>query len=207
MMTQAIAANLNRIIPNKGPAIVTLNYGKSANPQLGTISGSGSTITGVGTKFLTGNLPLVVGSTLVAQNAGGSLNYLDGGGVNSVVSGLLLTVTAIASDTSLTVSQTGLSFATKAFFTDLRIVVNVSGAWKKPIAGRMQKYGMMNLQGDETLLHIPDSELNPSGNGYEIRTDDTISFAGDTFQVTGAGATLKTVLTDWVAVCRKIMPG
>lgn len=205
-MTKAIAAGMmGALIPERGPAVVTLNYGKSACPQYGTISGTGSTITGVGTKFVTGNLPIQIGTKIVINNSGGSLNYLDGGGVNSVVAGTLLTVTAIASDTSLTVSQTGLSFATLAWFVDRRIVVNVGGAWKKPISGKLQKYGMMNLQGDETLLHIPDNELNPVGNGYEIKTDDTIAFAGDTFQVTSAGSTLKTILTDWVCVCRKIL--
>jgi hypothetical protein len=206
MMTRAIAAGImGALIPERGPAVVTLNYGKSACPQYGTISGSGSTITGVGTKFVTGNPQIQVGTKIVVNNSAGSLNYLDGGGVNSVVSGTLLNVTAIASDTSLTVSQTGLAFAMKSFFTDLRTVVNINGAWKKPVSGKLQRYGMMNLQGDETLLHIPDNELNAAGNGYEIKTDDTIVFAGDTFQVTSSGTTLKTVLTDWVCVCRKVL--
>lgn len=84
--------------------------------------------------------------------------------------------------------------------------VNVYNAWEKPIAGKLQDYGHVHIQGDETLIKVPDHELNPTGNGREIRTRDKILWKGQLFIVTYVGTTLKTVQTQWECVCRKDMP-
>lgn len=204
MLTRSIAQSLMVIVPEKGPATITLNADFSAVPQIGTISASGSTITGIGTQFQSGPVPIVAGSVLVANDTGGPLNYI-AGGLNSVTNGTALTVVSVASDTSLTVSQTGLSFSGAAFFADRTTTVKVFNAWVKPISGKLTKYGNMNLQGDETIIKIPDYELNPAGNGREIRTNDIIVFGGETFNVTGQGTTLKTVRTAWECICRKVI--
>jgi len=189
-----------RLVPSRGPATLTLDADSRAVPQIGTISGSGSTITGVGTFFKTGPVPLVSGSVIVANSTGGTLNYV-ASGFNSVTAGTALTVVSVASDTSLTVLQTGLSFAGAVFYADRTSTVNVYNAWQKPISGKLKEYGHLNVQGDETLLHIPDHELNPASNGRQIRSRDIIVFGGQTFVVQAAGTTLKSVLTDWVCVC------
>lgn len=82
--------------------------------------------------------------------------------------------------------------------------VTVTDAWIKPISGKMVQYSQFNISGDETLIHIPDSQLNPGNEGREIRSDDQIVFNGIRYNVTAAGTTLKTLQTDWVCVCKKI---
>lgn len=84
--------------------------------------------------------------------------------------------------------------------------VTIYNAWMKPIDGGLQEYGHLNLQGDETLIKIPDHELNPANNGREIRSKDRIVMGGVTYFVTASGSKLKTVQTVWECVCRKILP-
>jgi hypothetical protein len=82
--------------------------------------------------------------------------------------------------------------------------VNVSNAWLKQMDVKLQVYGGVNLQGDETLIKIPDSELNPSINGREIRPRDTIAIGTDKYLVIWARMT--TVRTVWECVCRRQIP-
>ncbi len=81
--------------------------------------------------------------------------------------------------------------------------VQVFNAWLKPMSVKLAAYGALNLQGDETLLKVSDSELNPAGNGREIRARDRIVVGTTTYVV--LAATLKTVRTVWECVVRKEM--
>jgi hypothetical protein len=82
--------------------------------------------------------------------------------------------------------------------------VSISNAWLKPLDVKLQNYGGVNLQGDETLIKVPDHELNPSFNGREIRPRDTIVVGADTYLVIWARIT--TVRTVWECLCRKQLP-
>jgi hypothetical protein len=204
MLTQRQARSHIRLVPGRGAATVTLNPDFMAVPQAGTISASGSTITGVGTAFKSGPVPILIGSVLVANSTSGNQNYISGG-TNVVTNGTLLNVTAVSSDTIITVSQTGLSFSDASFFANNSTIVQCYNAWEKPISSRLADYGRLKLQGDETLINVPDSELNPIQNGREIRAEDWIQWNGVTYIVTDAGTTEKTLHTDWQCVCRKLM--
>lgn len=87
--------------------------------------------------------------------------------------------------------------------TSSPVTVRVNSAWLKPISVSRSLYGDLNLQGNETLIKIPQHELNPDGNGYEIRVRDQISIDGATYRV--LMATLKSVRTVWECVARKEM--
>lgn len=79
--------------------------------------------------------------------------------------------------------------------------VRVFNAWLKPLSVRLSTYGDLNLQGDETAIHLPDHELNPAGEGREIRARDRIVIGNSTYLV--LSARLKTVRTVWECTCRK----
>ena len=81
------------------------------------------------------------------------------------------------------------------------VTVNVNNAWFKPLDVTLSEYGNLNLQGDETLIKVPDHELNPAGNGREIRPRDQIEVAGATYRV--RSARLMSVRTVWECVARK----
>ncbi|WP_397570655.1 hypothetical protein [Schlesneria sp. T3-172] len=80
-------------------------------------------------------------------------------------------------------------------------LIPVHGAWLKPVNVALTTYGGVNLQGNETLLMVPDHELNSQGEGREIRPRDKITCAGATYRV--HAARLKTVRTVWECVVRK----
>ena len=84
--------------------------------------------------------------------------------------------------------------------------VSCPQCWEKPIRGGLEKYGNISIQGDETLIKVPDHILNPKNNARQIRAEDRIVINGEMWVVTGAGATLETVQTVWTCVCRKIIP-
>lgn len=79
--------------------------------------------------------------------------------------------------------------------------ITVFHAWLKPLQVRLTRYGQLNLQGDETLIKIPDDELNPVGNGREIRPRDQIVIHGTTYRV--LAVRLMSVRTVWECLCRK----
>jgi len=79
--------------------------------------------------------------------------------------------------------------------------INVFSAWIKPLTVRLTKDGGLNLQGDETIIKIPDRELNSVSHGYELRPQDRITLAGTTYIV--LSASLKTVRTVWECIVRK----
>jgi hypothetical protein len=83
------------------------------------------------------------------------------------------------------------------------ITVQIFNAWIKPLNVTRSTYDTLNLQGDETLIKIPQHELNSSNNGYEIRARDQISIQGTTYRV--LMSTLKSVRTVWECVVRKEM--
>lgn len=83
--------------------------------------------------------------------------------------------------------------------------LTAQGCWIKPISGKLQKYGDMYVQGDQTLIKVPDDQLNPTNNGRQIRTGDSIVFRGSTYNVTQAGTTVKSVLTTWECVCKLVI--
>lgn len=69
------------------------------------------------------------------------------------------------------------------------------GAWWKPLKSSAPFYGGYALTGRETLLNIPDSELNPAANGRVIKPGDEITVATVVYVV--QVATLKSVRTRW----------
>ncbi len=81
------------------------------------------------------------------------------------------------------------------------VTVNVFNAWLKPMDVHLSAYGNLNLQGDETMIKIPDSELNPTSNGREIRSRDQITIGGTNYRV--VSARLMSVRTVWQCVARK----
>ena len=81
--------------------------------------------------------------------------------------------------------------------------IQVSNAWLKPLNVSRSAYGDLNLQGDETRIKIPQHELNPNNNGYEIRARDQITIGGTTYVV--LVASLKSVRTVWECVVRKVL--
>ena len=81
------------------------------------------------------------------------------------------------------------------------ITLNVSNAWLKPLDVQLSAYGNLNLQGDETIVKIPDSELNPASNGREIRSRDQITIGGANYRV--VSARLMSLRTVWQCVVRK----
>ncbi len=81
------------------------------------------------------------------------------------------------------------------------VTVNVSNAWLKPMDVHLSAYGNLNLQGNETIVKIPDSELNPNGNGREIRSRDQITIGVTNYRV--VSARLMSLKTVWQCVVRK----
>lgn len=79
--------------------------------------------------------------------------------------------------------------------------VSCHGSWTKPMDVRLQTYGGINLQGDETRIKIPDHELNPTSNGREIRPGDLICISQVKYVV--LSARLTSVRTVWDCLCRK----
>ena len=79
--------------------------------------------------------------------------------------------------------------------------IDVLNAWQKPVDVSFTHYAGVQLQGKETLLKIPDIELNPSSNGYVIRPKDQIIMDGITYVV--RAARLMSVRTVWECVCRE----
>ena len=80
-------------------------------------------------------------------------------------------------------------------------IVPIQTAWLKPLNVSLPVYGGVNLQGNETLLMVPDHELNPTDNGREIRARDKIVCEGTTYRV--QSVRLKTVRTVWECVVRE----
>ena len=81
------------------------------------------------------------------------------------------------------------------------ITVTVSNAWLKPLDVHLSVYGNLNLQGNETIVKSPDSELNPTGNGREIRSRDQITIGAINYRV--VSARLRSLRTVWQCVVRK----
>ena len=81
------------------------------------------------------------------------------------------------------------------------ITVKVSNAWLNPLDLHLSAYGNLNLQSDETVVKIPDSELNPTTNGREIRSRDQITIGGTNYRV--VSARLMSLRTVWQCVVRK----
>ncbi len=81
--------------------------------------------------------------------------------------------------------------------------ITVYNAWLKPMDAKLNAYGGVMVQGDETIIHVPDHELNPtSTTNYEIRPRDNITVNGVTYNV--ISSRLKTVRTNWECVCREV---
>ena len=74
--------------------------------------------------------------------------------------------------------------------------ITVFHAWLKPLQVRLTRYGQLNLQGDETLIKIPDDELNPVGNAR-----DQIVINSTTYRV--LAVRLMSVRTVWECLCRQ----
>lgn len=81
--------------------------------------------------------------------------------------------------------------------------VTVSHAWLKPLDVQFTSEGGLHLQGDETRIKIPDTELNPAVNGRELRPRDNIIIDGQTYNV--LTARLMSVRTVWDCVVRKVL--
>ncbi len=88
----------------------------------------------------------------------------------------------------------------------LEETVNISGAWIKHYTSGYVTASGARIEGAGTIINIPDHQLNPAGNGREIRQDDRIVFLGQTYVVASAGADLTSHRTRWECVVSKIMP-
>jgi len=77
------------------------------------------------------------------------------------------------------------------------VTVTVANAWAKQTSGGLRGYGGVNIEQDKTIIKILDSELNPVGNGYQIRAEDEILFDGTLYCVTEVGGNLRTSRTTW----------
>lgn len=73
--------------------------------------------------------------------------------------------------------------------------VTCPGAWWKPLKSSAPFYGGYALTGRETLLNIPDADLNPAANGRIIKPGDEITVAAVVYVV--QVATLKSLRTRW----------
>ena len=95
------------------------------------------------------------------------------------------------------VPEKGTAVVTLDARTGSPTTVTVYNAWIKQTKGGLSAYGNVNTEQDKTIIKIPDIELNPTGNGRQIRAGDTITFGGNNYRVTGAGGNLRTVRTVW----------
>jgi hypothetical protein len=73
--------------------------------------------------------------------------------------------------------------------------------WFKPVNVTFATYGNVAIQGDETLLKVPDDQLNPANNGREIRPRDLITVDGIGYNV--ISARLMSERTVWECLVRK----
>src|SRR5579872_7209333 len=71
------------------------------------------------------------------------------------------------------------------------VTIQVKNAWMKPLSVTRSQYGVLNLQGDETLIKIPQHELVSGDQNHEIRARDQITIDGTTYRV--LMSTLKSV--------------
>jgi hypothetical protein len=76
-------------------------------------------------------------------------------------------------------------------------VVTCYDCWIKRETGGLADFGRVNVEQDKTVIKIPDKQLNPAGNGRNIRAGDTITFGGDTYRVTSVTAGRMTSRTVW----------
>ena len=81
------------------------------------------------------------------------------------------------------------------------VTVTVFNAWLKPVECSLSNNGGLNLEGDETLIKIPDHELHPAEERRTIRARDQILIDGINYRV--SSARLMTVRTVWECRCRK----
>lgn len=82
-------------------------------------------------------------------------------------------------------------------------VITSYRAWRKPLEVNYHQFGGVNVQGDETIINIPDDELNPAKNGREIRTDDRFTIAGINYNV--IASKVKVSRTVWECMTRREM--
>lgn len=77
------------------------------------------------------------------------------------------------------------------------IVVTVQNAWIMIGDGGLAEYGRINVETQGTTIKFLDSEFNAAGQGYEVRSRDTIEFGGQLYRVTRNGGNLTTMRTTW----------
>ena len=75
--------------------------------------------------------------------------------------------------------------------------VAVNNAWIMQDTGGVSSYGNFNVENSKTMIYVLDAELNPSANGREIRSRDTITFDSVLYRVTGSGGNLVNNRTVW----------
>lgn len=101
------------------------------------------------------------------------------------------------------VPNRGIAVVTLDANTPNPVTVTCSNAWIKQTRGGLSQYGAMFVEQDKTVIKILDSELNPAGNGRQIRARDKITFGGENYVVTAEGGNLKSVRTVWDCVVQK----
>ena len=81
--------------------------------------------------------------------------------------------------------------------------ISVSNAWMMQDDGGLQDIGHVNTELAKTTIYILDAELNPSNDGREIRSRDTITFAGTKYRLTQQGGGLVNNRTAWSCAVQK----
>jgi hypothetical protein len=75
--------------------------------------------------------------------------------------------------------------------------VTIANAWLKQSAGGMGRFGGVSVEQAKTTINFFDSELNPNGDGRNIRAEDEITFGGVVYVVTDGGGALVSNRTTW----------
>lgn len=109
----------------------------------------------------------------------------------------MLTRNMIAGMIGPLISEKGVAVVTLNARTATTTVVTCYDCWLKQERGGLSEFGRVNVEQDKTILKIPDKQLNPTGNGRNIRAGDTITFGGQSFRVTSVGGGLTTARTVW----------
>ena len=81
--------------------------------------------------------------------------------------------------------------------------VSIASAQREAVAKNVASYGGYQLQGGETVWHIPDNLLNPSANGRVINARDEITHGSAVYIVTAVR--YEVMGTVWGCICNAKM--
>lgn len=81
------------------------------------------------------------------------------------------------------------------------VTVECWGCWWKPLKSSATTHSGIQITGQESLLNVPDTSLNPAANGRVIKPRDEITVDSVVYVV--AMAALKSVRTRWECLVHK----